>query len=679
MCIPCSIDKIKQGTIDLSNQLGVAVGDISEAQYQAISAGASTENSLNLVKVAAMSAKAGFTDTATAVDGLTTIYNSFGMSGAYAYEKISNEMLKTQNYGKTTYGDLAGSLGRVTPTASAAGMSLEEVMTSMAVLTKNGIATSEAASGLKAALSNIIKPTTDAKAAADALGIEFDTNAIKSKGWAGFLADIKSKISEAAPQYAALSDKLAETEKKMSSLEKAGKKSSESYKALKTQAKEYQNQMDAMAGANNSTISGFASMFGSVEALNSIMVLTSDSGAADYQKFLKDMGSDSDVLQESYEKMLTPSEKMSIAMNKLKNDGVQIGEKLMPMFEKIIGYVDKLADAYNDLTPAQQDQIIKFAMMAAAAGPMITAFGKIVSTVGTVGGGLSKFHGAVTKAAAGFKGASSAAGFLKVALGAIASPAAIVIAVIAGIIAVVVAVRKNWDLFKASLANNSGIQALNKQLGVLKSALAPIAPVAQKVGSVFLSALGKGVTVAVAALIGGVAGLLSGIIGAVNSIIKTVKSLIKFVQDIAKGDWKAAWEDIKNVVKGVFDFFDSLISGFKNAFKGIADAIGGAVSFLGGGSSAKTVKGKAAGDRNWMGGIVQVGEQGGEIMDLPHGTRIYPHDVSMQMAKGGGNRQISIAKLADSIVVREDADIDKITDALVRKMYRAEGNMGMTY
>ncbi len=61
-------------------------------------------------------------------------------------------------------------------------------------------------------------------------------------------------------------------------------------------------------------------------------------------------------------------------------------------------------------------------------------------------------------------------------------------------------------------------------------------------------------------------------------------------------------------------------------------------------------------------------------MDLPGGTRIYPHDESVMMARKEGTRSINIAKLADSIVVREEADIDKITDKLVRKMELAEAN-----
>ena len=120
-----SMDQIKRATLDLSNQLGVSVTDISESQYNAISAGAATEKSLDLVSTAVKAAKAGFTDTATAVDGLTTVYNSFG--GAVDYEKLSDQMLQTQNYGKTTFGELASSIGQVTPVANSLNVSTDEL------------------------------------------------------------------------------------------------------------------------------------------------------------------------------------------------------------------------------------------------------------------------------------------------------------------------------------------------------------------------------------------------------------------------------------------------------------------------------------------------------------------------------------------------------------------------
>ena len=85
---------------------------------------------------------------------------------------------------------------------------------------------------------------------------------------------------------------------------------------------------------------------------------------------------------------------------------------------------------------------------------------------------------------------------------------------------------------------------------------------------------------------------------------------------------------------------------------------------------------KATGDLNWMGGLVQVSEKGGEIIDLPHGSRIYPHDESVRMGKAGGSTNINIPKLADQIIVREEADIEKIGDAVARRVIASKNNRG---
>lgn len=50
----------------------------------------------------------------------------------------------------------------------------------------------------------------------------------------------------------------------------------------------------------------------------------------------------------------------------------------------------------------------------------------------------------------------------------------------------------------------------------------------------------------------------------------------------------------------------------------------------------------AAGTDYWRGGLTEVNERGGEIMDLPNGTRIIPHDVSMAMAAGNDNRSPTV-------------------------------------
>ena len=48
----------------------------------------------------------------------------------------------------------------------------------------------------------------------------------------------------------------------------------------------------------------------------------------------------------------------------------------------------------------------------------------------------------------------------------------------------------------------------------------------------------------------------------------------------------------------------------------------------------------------------------------------------MRMAKGGQSQMINIPKLADQIIVREEADIDRIGDRLVQKIRKSSENRG---
>lgn len=49
-------------------------------------------------------------------------------------------------------------------------------------------------------------------------------------------------------------------------------------------------------------------------------------------------------------------------------------------------------------------------------------------------------------------------------------------------------------------------------------------------------------------------------------------------------------------------------------------------------------EGNATGTNFWRGGLTRINEEGGEILNLPRGTQIIPHDVSMEMARAAGSQ-----------------------------------------
>ena len=138
---------------------------------------------------------------------------------------------------------------------------------------------------------------------------------------------------------------------------------------------------------------------------------------------------------------------------------------------------------------------------------------------------------------------------------------------------------------------------------------------------------------------------------------------------------------IKTVVNGVIGLINKMIG----AINKISIDIPEGVPVIGGthiGFNLSPIPTLAKGTDWWQGGIVQISEKGGEIVDLPRGSRVYPHDKSVQKAYADGKASsgkginITIPKLADKIVVREDADIDAIVDKMSKKLLNTARNMG---
>lgn len=74
---------------------------------------------------------------------------------------------------------------------------------------------------------------------------------------------------------------------------------------------------------------------------------------------------------------------------------------------------------------------------------------------------------------------------------------------------------------------------------------------------------------------------------------------------------------------------------FSRGFEALWSNIGGD-NILGGVFKTLGIGANANGTDNWRGGLTRVNERGGEIMNLPRGTQIIPHDISKRMADGGG-------------------------------------------
>ncbi len=182
----------------------------------------------------------------------------------------------------------------------------------------------------------------------------------------------------------------------------------------------------------------------------------------------------------------------------------------------------------------------------------------------------------------------------------------------------------------------------------------------------------------------------------INGVMTVFDGITTFLSGVFTGNWKKAWEGVKTIFSGVFDSLAALCKAPINAVIGLINgAISGInklgltipdwVPVIGGksfGINIPPIPMLYKGTDNWQGGTAMVHDRGGEIIDLPKGSRVYPHDKSVEMARrdgaAKGGVQITIQKLADRIEVRNDGDIDRIAEALAYKLKLVAFNSGMT-
>jgi TP901 family phage tail tape measure protein len=198
------IDALSGAVRDLTRTYGGDAAAQARALYQVISSGTSDATAATrLLDQANRLAVGGVTDVTTAADGLTNALNAYRL-GVDQAESVSDAFFVAMRAGKTTVGELAGSLSSVAPMAAQAGVGIQDLLGAAAALTTTGTGTSEAMTQLRGILSAVIKPAEQAKSVAEQLGIAFDLQSLRAKGLAGFLEELKTATGGNEAQMAAL-------------------------------------------------------------------------------------------------------------------------------------------------------------------------------------------------------------------------------------------------------------------------------------------------------------------------------------------------------------------------------------------------------------------------------------------------------------------------------------------
>lgn len=224
--------------------------EVTASIYTAISAGAEYAEAIDVITVAEKLAVGGRAELDATTKVLVSSLNAYGL-GMENASQFSDILFTTVKEGITTIPELAESLSNVTGTAAVAGVDFAELNAAIATMTSLGTKTPEAITAINSVLQAFIKPSSQAAALAEELGLDFSLTALRSDGLQGSLL----KVVEAT----------GGSEEKMAQLFGKAQALKAVFPLVGTAADQFADKMEAMKQATGATEAAFAKMAESMD------------------------------------------------------------------------------------------------------------------------------------------------------------------------------------------------------------------------------------------------------------------------------------------------------------------------------------------------------------------------------------------------------------------------------
>lgn len=408
----------------------------------------------------------------------------------------------------------------------------------------------------------------------------------------------------------------------------------------------------AMHGLNDTQRIALAQAIAGTEGYSALLSLV-DTAPEEYRRMTEEINNAAGSSARQYEIMKnTLSGSVEDMKGSLEALAINFGSVLAPSIRQAAAAIGSIADAINAMSPEQKAMLADIAMGIVGFTGFAFAAGKVVS----IGGSLVAMYGNIATVLAGHHirnklleysiiGIGRAFTFLRTAaltalprIGAaftlMLSPVGLAVA---GVIAAGYLLYRNWDAVKQWIA------------GVL-------------------SALSNG---------------FSAAFGMWRAILMT---FLNFVASVFVGGWNAAWNGLLSVVsyvaEGTRSIFGGVLESVRSMFNGVIDSINGIqitipawVPGFGGSTFGPLgIPKLATGTDSWRGGPAMIHDRGAEIVDLPTGTRVIPHDASITAAYNMGARTSSvnlggISVNISGVTVQGENDIQKLADKVAAAIY----------
>lgn len=447
-------------------------------------------------------------------------------------------------------------------------------------------------------------------------------------GVTGGTAEVTTQLKAVMQGFMSPSKEMASALEKMGYSSGAAALESESLGSVLNKLKESVNG-DEVA---------FASMFSSVEAKNAVLALAGTQ-ADNFATKTEAMKSAAGAADEAFKRQTSSVKEMAA---RIKNHGLVM---LMSMGEKALPYLESGLKKVSEYMP-RFEQAVSGAL--SAVGPIFSAAGSAVSVLwDSWKPALDNLGPSVGNTIESVSGTIQAA--LPVVSGIFNSLGSVAQAVLPTIGSIVGSMSEKASRAFEVVGNHTGtfqaiIEAAGPAIsGVLSAAWAICGPV--------LDLAIEGFNL-MASVVGYVFPYIQGVISSVWSAIEPVISAIGAGIEAVAGVFKKAAAAIGVSASDVSS----------SASKAAASSATGKAS------GAKSVGANANGTSYWRGGYTTIAEHGPELVDLPAGSRVYSNSKTNNILNRGREVNITI----QNVTVREEADIQKIAEAIVEELDKVD-------
>lgn len=721
------MEMMRQKASQFGADFPISATQAAEGMDRLAAAGYDANQVIGVMPSVITAAVASGEDLATTSDVVSNALNIWNLKqGDIAQNamRVADVVQMAANKSSASVADFGVILQEAGTPANTLGISIEQLSTAVAILKNTGSDASKIGNALSATFSNLSAPTKPAAEALDKLGVTV-------KDAKGNFLGLQPIIEQMRKGMAG----LANTERIALAKSIAGQDYySQLLSLIDTTPEAYQAMQDAMDNATGSSQAQFEVMKGTLKNSIDGMLGSLESLAINFGSVLTPqikamtdaIGGFADMIN-----TISPETKLLIGDILM---GTVAFTGFMLATGKVISIGGGIVKLYGDIGRAAMGGSIHNKALQFAVLNTVNAYRTLRTTLIAVKSAMTLETVAIATAS----GLSKISDAIKMVVSAsrafIFSPLGIALMAIAGIAFLI---YQNWEtvgpfliglwnqiktaLLSAWAAIQPAVISLMASFGRLREAVAnainavstALQPAFNAVNMVISAVLSFGGSISsflmpilqmLAMLLGGA--LVTALIIAANVIANNIviainiaaavitgflgvlDGIITFLTGVFTGNWAMAWQGIVKVFESIFttitNIVDSVLNGIKANVNSVIDTIN-SISFtvpegvpgIGGETfGGLNIPKFAGGVENFTGGPAIIHDKGAEIVDLPSGTRVIPHDKSIQTAyaQGRQDNQSNSNNFNFSINIyganmKSDADMDELADKLMQRIY----------